>query len=85
LAIHFEWDLSFKFHHKTILNKSYKMLGFIKNTYIQDLKKYLKPKNIKSLSWLFFLENYSYLIKYPPQLLLSTNNTFKFNVAVKKQ
>lgn len=29
LGIHFELNLSFKLHYKTILYKSYKMLGFI--------------------------------------------------------
>jgi len=45
LGIYFESDFSFKFHHKNILNKSYRMLGFI-NRNTQHFK---QPSSLKTL------------------------------------
>jgi len=45
LGIYFESDFSFKFHHKTFLNKSYRMLGFI-NRNTQHFK---QPSSLKTL------------------------------------
>jgi hypothetical protein len=45
LGVHFEHDLSFKYNHQLILNKSYKMLGFI-NRNTQQFKNVYCLKNL---------------------------------------
>lgn len=45
LGIHFDSDLGFKLNHKTILNKSYKMLGFLN----RNTKEFKNPRCLKLL------------------------------------